>query len=118
MSHSHAHGTSLTPLDCYANDDVFLTTLAYCISQRCNEDGLPTWELEKYWAESATGSPTVPAKWSYSEALQEVTIPPNITYVRGTALFQTSLVNQSSYDGQYRAAEVLDSVSATGNKYM
>jgi hypothetical protein len=118
MSQPHVHGQSLTPIDCFANDDAFLTTLAYCISQRCNDDKLPTWEREKYWASSATGSPAVPAKWDYSTAFQHIVIPPNFTLVVGNVLNQTSLVSQSSYAVQYRAAQVLDSISARGNKYI
>jgi len=33
LSQPHSHGRSPTPPSCYATEDAFLTTLAYCISQ-------------------------------------------------------------------------------------
>lgn len=67
---------------------------------------------------SATGNPAVPAKWDYSTAAQHVTVAPNATYIWGTELNQTSMVAQTGYEIQYRAAYILNKVSATGNKYM
>jgi hypothetical protein len=88
------------------------------MNEKCKEYNMQVWEKEKYWAQSATGSPAVPAKWTYSEALQKVPTRPNITYVRGTPLNQTSLVDHFAWDVQRTMATVLDSVSARGNKYM
>lgn len=120
MDHSHhyGHGASPTPPECYGTDDAFLTTLAYCINERCEEYNMPIWEREQYWAKSATGSPAVQAKWTYQEALQQVTTRPDVTYERGNPLNQTSLVAYFAWDVQRTQSRVLDSVSARGNKYM
>lgn len=117
-SHGHSHGASSTPASCYASDDAFLTALAFCIAQRCEEYKMATWEREMYWATSATGSSKVQAKWTYQAALQKIAIPPSITYVRGSPLNKTSLVDYVAWDIQRTQARVLDSVSARGNKYM
>ncbi|KAK3385171.1 ferric reductase like transmembrane component-domain-containing protein [Podospora didyma] len=63
--------TLITSPACRASDTSFLTTLAWCMHQRCTY--LRVWELEAKWDGSAnvlTGTPG--AKWTYTEALQHV----------------------------------------------
>lgn len=67
---AHNHGTGPTPPDCRANDDPWLTTLAFCIKSKC--PNVSPWKLEKYWAEKCTGDPSVQPKWTYAETLVEL----------------------------------------------
>lgn len=82
---------------CYAGNDVYLTSLAYCVSQQCAREHLSTLQLETFWAKYATGGLTVPAKWSYTEALMKVTEPPTEYLVSKstTVLNATLLANET-----------------------
>jgi hypothetical protein len=44
---------SETEPECFATDDAFLQSLAYCISTRCKNT--PAWELERYWKMNVAG---------------------------------------------------------------
>src|ERR1700753_2324525 len=48
---------SMASPECYATDDAFLQTLAYCIHTRCpgpkeKERDVPLWKIEKWWTEN------------------------------------------------------------------
>lgn len=47
------HMGAETEPECYATDDAFLQTLAYCMSSRCQ--GTQAWELERYWKMNVAG---------------------------------------------------------------
>lgn len=47
------HMEADTEPECYATDDAFLQSLAYCISTHCQ--GTPSWELERYWKMNVAG---------------------------------------------------------------
>lgn len=47
------HMEAETEPECYATDDVFLQSLAYCISTHCK--GTQAWELERYWKMNVAG---------------------------------------------------------------
>ncbi|KAF2793168.1 hypothetical protein K505DRAFT_244997 [Melanomma pulvis-pyrius CBS 109.77] len=67
MSGAHSHGTGPTPPDCRAQDESWLTTLAYCINATCTD--VAPWRLEKYWADKNTGDPKVQPKWTYAQTV-------------------------------------------------
>ena len=67
-SGAHNHGTGPTPPECRAQDEGWLTTLAYCINATCTD--VAPWRLEKYWADKCTGDPKVQAKWTYAQTVQ------------------------------------------------
>jgi hypothetical protein len=86
---------STTPA-CYASNDAFLETLAYCMHSRCVD--LELWEGEKYWTEMATGSASTPAKYSYGETLKRLSSsPPNATIAMGKALDVASKTSDHDY---------------------
>jgi hypothetical protein len=93
------HHASPTSNECYASDDAFLTTLAWCIKQRCQ--GVEMWKLEEYWRKSSISikiNPTPPPpKWTYQESLARVEGTPNVTLVAGEALNETMLVDETDY---------------------
>ncbi len=53
-SADHAHGHVSTPPECFATDDAFLQTMAYCLSINC--DGVSPWLLEYFWSRDLVGS--------------------------------------------------------------
>jgi hypothetical protein len=77
---------------CYAADDVFLQTLAWCIKARCK--GIAVWELEKYWREYVPGTWAVQPvpKFTYQQALDGIEGMPTAVYNETGKLGQTSIV--------------------------
>ncbi|KAL8339391.1 hypothetical protein RB601_005789 [Gaeumannomyces tritici] len=76
-----------TTPQCRASDASFLTTLAWCIRSTCAAE---PWELEKYWAEKATGG-AVPI-WTYQQALGRIEAPTR-TFSGNGVLGFTALVD-------------------------
>jgi hypothetical protein len=65
--------------ECYAANDAFLQTLAYCIYSHCQTQANST--LQKYWELNVAGSEQdqpLP-KESYHQALQSIGFRPNAT---------------------------------------
>lgn len=66
-------GAVMTSPECYATDDAFLQSLAYCMHQRCN--ATETWKLEQWWVMQVAGqgpdSQPVP-QVSYQDTLAKV----------------------------------------------
>ena len=101
---------AMTSPDCYASDDAFLTSLAYCFKVNC--PNLPLWQLEQYWADAASGVPAVPPKWSYQTALDHVNGTPSAEYTAPDTLNSTMLVPHMAYHTWSRFMPVLDHNSA------
>lgn len=85
----------VTPPACYAEDTPFLTTLAYCIESTCAES-VEGWVLEKYWREQAAGDKALLPKWTYREALSEVSEPPSQEL--GPVLNYTAVITQEMWE--------------------
>ncbi|KAK0609455.1 ferric reductase-like transmembrane component [Immersiella caudata] len=108
-SHSHM---SMTPPECYAKDTAFLTSVAWCFSEKCGENGVPISKLQQFWEQFVTSTPKVAAKWAYSVALANVETRPTYEMTSDdTDLNQTSLVNPMSYLAQWN---VLGNVAREG----
>jgi hypothetical protein len=94
-------GMATTAPDCYATDDAFLQTLAWCVKSRC--EGLPDWKLEKYWKENVAGAFAVQPdpKMSYRQALGEIEGTPAGLYNESGVLNSTSVVAESLWFPAY-----------------
>src|SRR5512142_623439 len=71
----------MTSSECWANNEPYLTSLAWCMKTKCAEANVPVYKLEKFWETDGTGQTSagvkvVPAKWSYAEALTHIAKPP------------------------------------------
>jgi hypothetical protein len=99
--------TLTTSPECWATNDQYLTSLAYCMKTKCAKFNVPNSKFESFWELQATGQTnagvkSVPAKWSYAEALAQLPSPPNVTLAsNATWLNQTSLVSPITYTAQY-----------------
>lgn len=51
--HSHS-GPAKTSPACYATDDAFLRTMAWCLERNCQD--APRWKLEYFWSRDLVGS--------------------------------------------------------------
>ena len=107
-SHSHGHNRPkepTTPSNCFATDSSFLTTLAWCISQNCQN--VEVWRIEKFWRHHAVSKkifpvPPVP-KWTYQESLQKISDTPTQMMKKETLLNKTMVVNSHEYTLAWRA---------------
>lgn len=104
----HSHGNAMTSPQCRADDTSWLTTLAYCAQTKCAAEsgGVPISELEGFWEAQSTEDPTVPPKWSFSQAVTNVSEPPQPELgadAESEMLNFTALVNAEAYTSQYNA---------------
>ncbi|KAE8378513.1 ferric reductase [Aspergillus bertholletiae] len=94
--------------ECYATNDGFLQTLAYCIYSHCQM--VPNSTLQKYWEQSLP-------KEAYQQALQSIGFMPNITTDVSTVLESASLVPEELYDLNWRTLTAFEKVEATHERY-
>src|SRR4051812_22829854 len=88
----------MTRPECFAENEPYLTSMAYCIGQECAPFRLTSLQLETFWATQATGDTKVPPKWGYAQTLAKVTEPPTDYLMSGmdSMLHRTMLANQST----------------------
>lgn len=87
--------------ECYATNDPYLQTLAYCMSQHCQD--IDIWELERWWQTFVPGRnlhQPVP-KEPYQQALESLQSPPNSTIPADEVLHSASLVSADDYEANY-----------------
>lgn len=96
-----------TSTECYAVNTPFLTSVAWCAHTKCASVE-PSASLMEYWwymqitGQRSAGVVAVPAKWTYAEALAQVTTPPTTQLdAMDTSLNVTSLAPPSVYEAQY-----------------
>lgn len=87
----HVHVHVMTSPECRADHEPFLTSLAYCIKTKCHEVGehLTTSEIEEFWERTTTGDPAVQPRWSYRQALANVTEIPTMVLGHGGTITET-----------------------------
>ena len=109
-------GSETSP-ECYATDDAFLDTLAYCMSTRCRD--VPVWHLEEYWIMNVAGHlPTQPLpKATYQQTLANMTFKPIKTLVSGEDLNHTMIVADEDYQASYNAQGVFEKMEQHHETY-
>ncbi|KAI1089725.1 ferric reductase like transmembrane component-domain-containing protein [Rostrohypoxylon terebratum] len=103
---------------CVAENAAFLTTLAYCINSTCQEDNVPAWKIEKYWADQATGDPTVLPQWTYGAALANITQAPTEIWTSDQVLNYTALISRSDFEYQITFDNLFDWEEHTQSTYV
>lgn len=113
-----------TSPECYANDDSFLQSLAFCISERCPSDPLDgpdikDWQIEKWWQRSVVGRMAVQPdpKETYQQALAKVKARPTQTAVAGELLNGTMLSPEEDYISSWNADSMFEQVEVTHERY-
>lgn len=102
----HMHGNGMTSPQCRADDGPWLITLAYCAQTKCASSGVPTSELEGFWEAQSTEDATVSPRWTFSQAVANVTEPPQRELgadSESETLNFTAIVNAEAYTSQYNA---------------
>lgn len=109
-------GSDTSP-KCYATDDAFLDTLAYCLSTHCQD--VTVWELEKYWNRNVVGTQRnqpIP-KATYQQTVAKMTTKPTDTLVIGQDLNKTMIVSHEDYEASYNAQGVFEKMEDNHEKY-
>ncbi|KAL8682102.1 MAG: hypothetical protein Q9186_001807 [Xanthomendoza sp. 1 TL-2023] len=108
---------TVTSPACYAADDAFLNTLAYCISTHCHH--VPIWHLEKYWSMNVAGKQPdqPPPKATYQKTLAGLTTTPTDILVAGEDLSHTMIVSDEDYQGSFNAQAVFEDMEHTNERY-
>lgn len=90
-----------TSTKCYASDDAFLQTLAWCMQSRCKN--VSNWKLEKFWNENVAGSyKTQPQpRYTYEQALEKISSPPTAVFNMTGSLNATSVVFEDLWSANY-----------------
>jgi hypothetical protein len=95
MMKRHGDMPEITP-ECRSTSVPFLTTLAYCIHQKCFPASNPTRaKLETYWYAESTGDKAIPPMWGYQETYDKIKGTPMAEYdaeamtINGTMLIKT-----------------------------
>lgn len=94
--------------DCYATNDAFLQTLAYCLYSHCKTE--TDSRIQHYWELNVAGSERdqpLP-KESYEQALQSIKLRPNSVNNVSAVLQSASLVSEEDYTLQWRTLSVFD----------
>ena len=110
-----------TPASCFANSTPFLTSVAWCMYTKCEQEGVKVSKIEYLWEREITGPPfnNVPPKWSYSVALTHVDPQPPRRQVNSsdTDLNVTSIVNPSTYQRQWNTLGAVNNESLLESQY-
>lgn len=102
---------------CYANNDPFLQTLAYCMYIHCANVSVSV--LESYWELNVAGrqqhqpSP----KESYQEALESLARPPTLILNTSAVLDIASLVEEETYSSNHNTLRVFEAVETSHERY-
>lgn len=70
--HEDEEGGYSTSSECYASDDAYLMSLAWCIKLRCLQDSnthVKQWEVERFWESNAVPGGAHEPKYSYDVAM-------------------------------------------------
>ena len=111
-------GTAMTTPQCRASDTPWLTSLAWCMHTQCAGYDVSASDLEKFWEEQITGDPTVVAKWTYAEALFNISQPPtNQISEIDKMLNSAALVNAEDYQAQFNAMKSVERESIVESAY-
>lgn len=96
-------GTDQPPPECYANNNAYLETLAYCIFTHCRD--IETWRLEKFWERNVAGrhAQQPQPKESYQKTLERIEDPPVSITPPDKTLIGLSKVDDATYQALYNA---------------
>ncbi|KAJ5205998.1 hypothetical protein N7491_003380 [Penicillium cf. griseofulvum] len=102
---------------CYAENDAFLQTLAYCIYVHCPTEANST--LQRYWEMNVAGSHAVQPspKESYQQALWSIGFKPNVTVNSTETLKSASLIPDAAYALEYNTLSTFERVETSHETY-
>ncbi|OTB00399.1 hypothetical protein M426DRAFT_66005 [Hypoxylon sp. CI-4A] len=107
----------MTEPDCYASDDNFLRSVAYCIGTHCSDVSVP--DLEHYWETYLVGrDPGQPKpKEPYSVALVHADPAPDVVVNFTSVLNTTTLVSEEFYLESYASNSLFEQLETTQSTF-
>lgn len=123
MGHTVGMMTMATTSSCWANNTPYLTSLAWCMQDKCAQENVANSKLEYFWETQSTGQSNAgeignPPKWSYSDTLRTISKPPTIQLTpQDTWLNDTSLVPPLVYQEQWNVLTSVQRETAQENAY-
>ncbi|KAK9446640.1 ferric-chelate reductase [Limtongia smithiae] len=107
----------ITDMECYTTNDVFLQTLALCVSTRCSST--PVWSLERYWEGNVAGSADVQPdpKETYQQSLAKINGIPTAEYSETGWLNETSIVAYELWFANYNTDVAFEEQESQQVKY-
>jgi hypothetical protein len=111
-------GMMSTSAECYGEDTPYLTSVAYCMSTKCQRD-IKFSQLQLFWEEQITGHLDIPPKWTYEQALTHADPSPPLYQLTSNdnSLNTTSIVNPVIYLAQRNALSAVYRESALESTY-
>lgn len=118
MMKRHGHDMTVTPA-CRSTSVPFLTTLAYCIHERCFPDPNPKRErLERYWYTASTGDEAVAPMWGWQESYDKVNTTPTATYdTEEMVLNTTMLIKVEEWQAEKQSMEAFEAQERLNSRY-
>lgn len=104
--------------DCYATNDPFLQSLAWCIMAHCPST-LKVSKLEDYWEMNVAGrmdNQPFP-KYSYQHALSLIATPPTKVHNSSLMLNGTELVSEHMYEMNFGSLQGIELNISLDNRY-
>ncbi|KAF1994801.1 hypothetical protein P154DRAFT_526817 [Amniculicola lignicola CBS 123094] len=114
----YANQSTKTPSPaCYATNDPFLQTLAWCISHHCL--GISVSKLGQYWDLNVAGHQRVQPspKYSYQVALSRITQPPMEIVDKKEVLTRTSLVDELSWVAHFKGNKGFEATEINSERF-
>ncbi|PTB64869.1 ferric reductase-like transmembrane component [Trichoderma citrinoviride] len=110
-------GMMVTSPSCRAENTPFLTSVAWCMSDKCVN--VPASKLEAYWEDWVTGDKAIQPKWTFSEALFKVDPRPPVLELKSsdTTLNASSIVAPTTYLSQWNVLGEVRDETAIESKY-
>ncbi|KAK1758063.1 hypothetical protein QBC47DRAFT_410799 [Echria macrotheca] len=104
--------------DCYATNDPFLTSLAWCIKTHCPSD-LHISQLEEFWEMNVAGRMDIQPlpKYSYQDALARIKTTPTQVHNTSLVLNGTELVSEFFYSMVYGSLDGIERNISIDNQY-
>lgn len=105
-----------TPI-CYANNELFLQTLAYCISTHCQD--VEPWVLERWWVVNVAGRETVQPrpKMSYQDTLDTIVAAPSANVPADEMLETVALVAEDDYISSFNGDHTFEQHETLNSRY-
>jgi hypothetical protein len=118
MMKRHGDMSEITPA-CRSTSIPFLTTLAYCIHEKCFPEFKPTRaNLETYWYAQSTGDEAVEPMWGYQETYDRINGTPTATYdSEAMTLNGTVLIDESSWQAEKQSMEQFEWQETFNSRY-
>lgn len=116
--HRRQHTMMMPTAECYASNEPFLQTLAWCIHTHCSNNTAIA-AIEAYWERNAPGNLLVQPlpNISYQDALASIESPPNEVINATEILDRVSLTDEWLYQANWGANVGIELNMSTNNQF-